>query len=71
MPPEIVETIGRRLRRARQLRGMTQAEVAKLAGVTFQSVAKYECGVHNITVQRLISLSRALGVEASELVGGL
>lgn len=68
---EIFLSIGRRLLCARRRRGMTQAQVARLVGVHFQQIAKYECGECNIPVARLVALGRALDVPAGDFVNGL
>ena len=68
---QIRQTIGRRLRAARRCRGLRLIDVAEKCGVRMQQVAKYETGANTITVPRLLMLSKALGVQASEIVGGL
>jgi transcriptional regulator with XRE-family HTH domain len=57
--------IGARLKRRRALRGISQAELAKLAGLTYQQVQKYEKGESRITAGALYHFGKALGVEAS------
>jgi transcriptional regulator with XRE-family HTH domain len=51
---KIAEThIGRRLREARLLRGLSQTALGKRVGVTFQQIQKYERGVNRIGGSRL------------------
>jgi repressor LexA len=38
------ETVGRRLRMARNVRGCTQAQVAELVQISLRSLARYEAG---------------------------
>ena len=43
---------------------MTQERLARLIGITFQQVQKYERGTNRIVASRLFELARALGVTA-------
>lgn len=58
---EIDVHVGKRLREARRLAGMSQQDLASLMGVTFQQVQKYERGANRISASRLYTLSRTLG----------
>lgn len=51
-----------RIRAFRQLRGLSQEELAQKVGVSRQSVAAWESGESAPSLQNLILLSRALGV---------
>ena len=74
-PPESIETealdreIGARLRNIRNLRGLTQAELGHVLGVSLQQVHKYECGASRISTSALILLARALDVPLCALLG--
>jgi transcriptional regulator with XRE-family HTH domain len=59
---------GARLRRARELRGITQQELGQALGVTFQQVQKYESGKTNINLDRLLSAAKFLKLPASSLI---
>lgn len=52
--------IGRRLRAARQLKGLSQEALGEKVGVTFQQVQKYERGANRIAGSRLWSLAQTL-----------
>lgn len=54
--------IGVRLRERRIILGMTQQQLAKLLGITYQQVHKYETGQDCISARRLWSLAEELGV---------
>lgn len=58
---EILDELGRRLRRERLNRNITQHELAARAGVSRGSVAKIESGT-NTSLATLVKLMRALGV---------
>ena len=51
-----------RLKRLRLWRGMTQAELAKALGVSFQQVQKYETGRNRVSISTLMRLSEVLNV---------
>ena len=56
--------IGRLLRTRRLLCGMSQVELGKSIGVSFQQVQKYERGINRVGAGRLSKLAEALGVSA-------
>ena len=63
-------TIGQRIKNARESRNMTLDEVAKLCNTTKQTIFKYENEiVTNIPYDKIVLLSKALGVSPSYLFG--
>ena len=58
---------GARLRRAREARGMSQAELARRAGVAQSIVSGYECGKQMPAHETLRAVARELDVEPYEL----
>ena len=65
----ISQIFGKVLRRFRSERGITQEELAFQAGVDRTFVYRLESGTRQPTITTLISMSRALGVSAVDLVG--
>lgn len=61
--------IGARLRFARRVRGLNQAELGRAISVSFQQVQKYELGANRISASALVLLARALEVSPLELLG--
>ncbi|RZI98474.1 MAG: helix-turn-helix domain-containing protein [Brevundimonas sp.] len=61
--------VGQRIRDHRKAAGMTQSDLARAAGVTFQQVQKYERGTNRVAASRLSSIAAAVGVPPSELLG--
>jgi transcriptional regulator with XRE-family HTH domain len=59
--------VGARMRLLRQRRKMSQEELGKAIGVTFQQVQKYENGKNRIGASRLNMVAAALNVPISEL----
>lgn len=56
-----------KLRGYRKQLGMSQAEVAKQLGVTFQQIQKYEAGLNRIGAGRLFQLAALYGLPIQEL----
>jgi transcriptional regulator with XRE-family HTH domain len=56
-----------RLRVYRKQLGLSQAEVAKELGVTFQQIQKYEAGINRIGAGRLFQFARLFGIPVEEL----
>lgn len=61
--------LGAAVRARRETQGMTQAELGKALGVTFQQVQKYERGTNSIAAATLAKIADALDTPASELMG--
>lgn len=57
-----------RLRTIRQQKGLTQADLGKLADMHQRSISQFESGQHNPTLGTVIRLARALGVSADALI---
>ncbi|WP_417585108.1 helix-turn-helix domain-containing protein [Nitrincola sp.] len=57
--------VGKRLRELRMLKGLRQSQIAKLLGITFQQVQKYERGANRVSASRLYDVAEALGVPVS------
>jgi transcriptional regulator with XRE-family HTH domain len=64
-PDPIDKHVGARLRLRRTLMGLSQTELAKAVGLTFQQVQKYESGANRISASRLYHISEALDVPVS------
>lgn len=52
--------VGLRLRLRRQVMNLTQEQLAKLLGLTFQQVQKYEKGLNRISASRLWDIAQVL-----------
>lgn len=64
-PNPIDISVGQRVRAIRELRGLTQTDLAKATGVTFQQIQKYERGTNRVSASRLMLISHALGQPVS------
>ena len=54
--------IGKRFRMMRLMRGLSQTDVAKRLGITFQQIQKYERGANRVGAGRLQEMANLLGV---------
>ncbi len=62
--------VGRRLRAARTLAGMSQTRLGQAVGLTFQQIQKYEKGVNRIGASRLQQFAALLNVPPSYFFEG-
>ena len=65
---DVVQLLGANVRRHRQLKKMTQEQLALEAGMERSYVSDLERGTRNPTVRALGRLAEALGVEPKELL---
>lgn len=70
-PDPVDQHVGRRLRARRLVGGISQAQLARTIGVTYQQVQKYECGTNRISVSKLYRISEALGAPVTFFFEGL
>lgn len=63
--------VGKKLRALRWARGLNQENLAKMIGVRFQQVQKYETGANRIAASRLKDAADALSVPVSFFFEGL
>lgn len=62
--------VGTQLRLRRNLMGMSQEQLGKATGLTFQQIQKYERGTNRIAASRLFYLSRLLNVSVEYFFKG-
>lgn len=65
---EIDMLLGNVIKEHRKAAGLSQSELGRAAGVTFQQIQKYECGQNRVSVSRLFQLAAPLGVDPAALV---
>lgn len=66
MAGEIEKVIGARLKYFRMSRDVTQTKLARMVGLTFQQIQKYENGTNRISVSRLVDLAKVLEFNVDE-----
>ena len=64
-PDPIDIHVGARLRMRRNLVGMSQEQLGKALGLTFQQIQKYERGINRMGSSRLYHIARLLSVPVS------
>jgi len=57
--------VGSRIRMRRQLLGMSQEQLGRAIGLTFQQIQKYEHGTNRVSASRLYDMAEALEVPIS------
>lgn len=71
VPSAIDAHIGQRMQLRRVMMGLSQKDLAKICGVTFQQIQKYESAGNRIAASRLFELSAALETSVSFFFSGL
>lgn len=67
-PNEDDAEVGRAIKLARKQRGLSQTDLGRALGVTYQQVQKYENGTDRVAVSRLMQISRYLDVAPETLL---
>lgn len=67
-PNEDDAEVGRAIKLARKQRGLSQTDLGRALGVTYQQVQKYENGTDRIAVSRLMQIARFLDVSPEALL---
>ncbi len=69
MSTQTIKKIGKAIKAARLEKGMTQADVAKKAGIGLNRYAIVERGeAENITINKLEKIVQALGIKGSDVI---
>ena len=61
-------SVGQRIRKWRHQRELSQAEVARLAGITQASLSNYEHGKRDLPLSTLLGVAQALNVSVGDLL---
>lgn len=70
--PHLVDVhVGRQLKQIRTLRRLSQTDVARRLGLSFQQIQKYEIGSNRVAASRLFELANILDVPTSFFFEGL
>jgi transcriptional regulator with XRE-family HTH domain len=62
--------LGHKIKRLRLLSGMSQQQVAKQLGLSYQQVHKYEHGSNRVSAGRLLAIARGFDVAVADLFDG-
>jgi transcriptional regulator with XRE-family HTH domain len=70
--PDLIDVLlGAKVRELRKTRGLSQAQVAEMIGLTHQQIQKYEHATDRISVSTPLRLCLALDVPAPALIADL
>ena len=69
-PDPIDMAVGLRVRALRKERGMSQDQLGRALGITFQQIQKYERGTNRISASMLVKAARILKVAPSVILPG-
>ena len=66
-----LELLGRKIRKLRQDKGLSQEEFAHSADIDRSYVGQIERGERNLAFSNIFKIARALGVKVSDLTEGI
>lgn len=64
---DIIETFACNLRKYRKLKGISQKDFAKIAGLHRTYISAIECGKRSIALENIQKIADALGIETYQL----
>jgi transcriptional regulator with XRE-family HTH domain len=70
-PHPLDVALGSRIRLRRRELGLSQEQLARQVGITFQQVQKYEHGTNRVSFSRLVEIAQALQCGVMDIVGDL
>ena len=70
-PHPLDVALGSRIRLRRRELGLSQEQLARKVGITFQQVQKYEHGTNRVSFSRLVEIAQALHCGVMDIVGDL
>lgn len=70
IPHEVDVIVGQNIRQMRMQRDISQGELAKALGITFQQIQKYEKGTNRISASRLHTAAVFFDVPAASFFAG-
>jgi len=63
----IVKIVGNNIKQARKLKGLTQAEVAKIFHMTQQQYSRFENGIFELNYQQIVDICKLLDITPNEM----
>lgn len=52
--------VGQKLRTLRNAKGLSQGDVARALGISFQQIQKYECGSNRVSASKLFDIANLM-----------
>ena len=65
LPNQVDIYVGKRIKLRRKILGLTQTEISKILGLTFQQIQKYEKGENRVSASRLYDFANILQVDVN------
>lgn len=66
----ISQFIGARIAEIRENKKLSQTTLGEYAGVSFQQIQKYEKGINQVPISKLLQICKALDVEPNYILSG-
>lgn len=66
--PDIERAIGAALRERRHHRALTQAQLGKAIGVSYQQIQKYETGKNRVSISTALAMAVVLGCDVTAFI---
>ena len=63
----IVKIVGNNIKQARKLKGLTQAEVAKIFHMTQQQYSRFENGIFELNYKQIVDICKLLDITPNEM----
>lgn len=60
--------VGNKIKKYRELRGMTQAELSEIVGTNQKHLSRIECGYHTVNFNTIVAIAKALEISIDSLV---
>lgn len=60
-------SLGERIKKLREIKGMTQGELGEIVGVNRSQISNIEKGKRSTTVERQVKIAKALGISVADL----
>lgn len=67
----ILKKLGQKIREHRLVIGLSQEELADLAGLHRTYIGSVERGERNVSLQNIVAIARALSISPSALIEGI
>ena len=68
MSKNTLETVGQKLREAREKQHLTQVDIAEMAGISANHYAQIERGLANPSLETLENILKALNTKSSKIL---
>ena len=64
---DIAKLVGKNIKQARKLKGLTQTDVAKVFRMTQQQYSRFENGIFELNYEQIINICKLLDITPNEM----